>query len=65
MLVIEDRVGRKMEVWEEEGVNLEMRVVREVLKLVSEKKREVLLELEEGKEVGGKRKRGMEKLRVI
>lgn len=64
VLAIEDRVGRKMEAWEEEGVNLETRVVREALKLVSEKKREALLELEEGKEVGGKRKRGMEKLRA-
>ncbi|KAK4180050.1 putative ATP-dependent RNA helicase [Triangularia setosa] len=64
VLAIEQRVGRKMEAWEEEGVNLETRVVREALKLVSEKKREALLELEEGKEVGGKRKRGMQKLRA-
>lgn len=56
MLVIEKCVGREMEVWEEEGVNFEIRVVRDVLKLVGEKKREVLLEVEEDREVGGKRK---------
>jgi len=59
---IETRVGRQMEAWEEEGVNLETRVVREALKLVGEKKREAMLEIEEGREVGGKRKRGMQKL---
>lgn len=64
VLAIEERVGRKMEAWEEEGVNLETRVLREALKLVSEKKREALLEVEEQREVGGKRKRGKEKLRL-
>jgi ATP-dependent RNA helicase DDX49/DBP8 len=55
-------VGRQLEAWEEEGVNLETRVIREALKLVGEKKREAMLEIEEGREVGGKRKRGMQKL---
>ncbi|KAK4222090.1 ATP-dependent RNA helicase DBP8 [Podospora fimiseda] len=64
VLAIEGRVGRKMEAWTEEGVNLETRVLRDGLKLVSEKKREALLEIEEGREVGGKRKRGMVKLRA-
>ncbi|KAL2104599.1 hypothetical protein VUR80DRAFT_10149 [Thermomyces stellatus] len=64
VLAIEERVGRQMEAWEEEGVNLESRVLRDALKLVSEKKREALLEVEEGREVGGKRKRGKEKLRA-
>jgi ATP-dependent RNA helicase DDX49/DBP8 len=59
---IESRVGRPMEAWEEEGVNLETRVIRDALKLVGEKKREAMLEIEEGREVGGKRKRGMQKL---
>lgn len=59
---IEARVGRPMVAWEEEGVNLETRVLREALKLVGEKKREAMLEIEEGREVGGKRKRGMKKL---
>ena len=57
VLAIETRVGRQLEEWKEEGVNLEKRVVNEALKLVSEKKREALLEMEEGREVGGKRKR--------
>ncbi|KAF7907723.1 uncharacterized protein EAF01_005309 [Botrytis porri] len=59
---IESRVGRQMEAWAEDGVNLETRVIRESLKLVGEKKREAMLEIEEGREVGGKRKRGMKKL---
>ncbi|KAK2628447.1 hypothetical protein QTJ16_001550 [Diplocarpon rosae] len=59
---IEGRVGRQMAKWEEDGVNLETRVVREALKLVGEKKREAMLEIEEGREVGGKRKRGKKKL---
>ncbi|KZL86495.1 atp-dependent rna helicase dbp8 [Colletotrichum incanum] len=62
VLAIEARVGRQMEAWQEEGVNLETRVLRDSLKVVSEKKREALLELEEGREVGGKRKRTKQKL---
>ena len=65
ILGIEKRVGRQMEAWKEEGVNLETRVLRDgILKLVGGKKREALLEVEEGREVGGKRKRGMKKLRA-
>ncbi|OLN83700.1 ATP-dependent RNA helicase DBP8 [Colletotrichum chlorophyti] len=64
VLAIEERVGRQMEAWQEEGVNLETRVLRDALKVVSEKKREALLELEEGREVGGKRKRTKQKLRA-
>jgi len=64
VLAIETRVGRKMEAWEEEGVNLESRVLRDALKIVSEKKREALLEVEEHREVGGKRKKGKLKLRA-
>ncbi|KAH8653509.1 P-loop containing nucleoside triphosphate hydrolase protein [Xylariales sp. PMI_506] len=64
VLAIEKRVGRQMVAWEEEGVNLETRVIRDALKLVSETKREALLEIEENREVGGKRKRGMQKLRA-
>jgi len=62
VLAIEKRVGRQMEAWSEEGVNLETRVIRDALKLVGEKKREALLEVEEGREVGGKRKRTKLKL---
>lgn len=64
VLAIEKRVGREMDAWQEEGVNLETRVVRDVLKLVSEKKREALLEIEEGREVGGKRKRTKQVMRA-
>ncbi|KAF9872636.1 ATP-dependent rna helicase dbp8 [Colletotrichum karsti] len=63
VLAIEARVGRQMEPWAEEGVNIETRVLRDALKPVTEKKREALLELEEGREVGGKRKRTKQKLR--
>ncbi|KAK5148992.1 putative RNA helicase [Oleoguttula sp. CCFEE 6159] len=61
ILAIENRVGKKMVAYEEEGVNLETRVVKEGLKIVGEKKREALLAIEEGREVGGKRKTGMVK----
>ncbi|KAK3322441.1 P-loop containing nucleoside triphosphate hydrolase protein [Apodospora peruviana] len=64
VLAIEERVGRPLEEWKEEGVNLDKRVVNEALKIVSEKKREALLEMEEGREVGGKRKRTKQKLNV-
>lgn len=64
VLAIEERVGRQMEAWEETGVNLETRVIRDALKLVGEKKREALLEMEEGREVGGKRKRTKQKLQA-
>ncbi|PSK60211.1 ATP-dependent RNA helicase DBP8 [Elsinoe australis] len=55
---IEERVGREMEEYEEEGVNVETRVVRDALGLVAEKKREALLAIEEGRDVRGKRVRG-------
>lgn len=62
---IEGRVGRQMEEWREEGVNLTTRVVKDALKIVGERKREALLEIEEGREVGGKRKRGKVKFRAV
>ncbi|KAI0480135.1 DEAD-domain-containing protein [Xylariaceae sp. FL0804] len=49
--------GGRMEAWQEDGVNLETRLVRDHLRLVAEKKREALLDIEEHREVGGKRKR--------
>ena len=64
VMAIEKRVGRELEAWKEEGVNLETRVIRDALKIVSEKKREALLDIEEGKEVGGKRKRAKQKFRA-
>jgi ATP-dependent RNA helicase DDX49/DBP8 len=45
----------------EEGVSIEGRVVREALKPVTEKKREAMLQIEEGRDVTGKRKVGMQK----
>ncbi|KAH9903666.1 DEAD-domain-containing protein [Xylariomycetidae sp. FL2044] len=64
VLAIEERVGggAKMEEWKEEGVNLESRFVRDHMKVVAEKKREALLNIEEHREVGGKRKRGKMRL---
>lgn len=61
ILAIEKRVGKKMEEYEEEGVSIEGRVVRDALKPVTEKKREAMLQIEEGRDVLGKRKTGMKK----
>ncbi|KAF2850065.1 ATP-dependent RNA helicase-like protein dbp8 [Plenodomus tracheiphilus IPT5] len=64
ILAIETRVGKKMEEFEEEGVSVEGRVVRDALKPVTEKKREALLSIEEGRDVMGKRKVGMQRRRA-
>ncbi|KAH7382340.1 P-loop containing nucleoside triphosphate hydrolase protein [Pyrenochaeta sp. MPI-SDFR-AT-0127] len=64
ILAIETRVGKKMEEFEEEGVSIEGRVVRDALKPVTEKKREALLSIEEGRDVLGKRKTGMQRRRA-
>lgn len=58
---IEARVGREMEAYEEDKVSIETRVVREALNIVGEKKREAMLGIEEGRDVTGKRRRGMER----
>jgi ATP-dependent RNA helicase DDX49/DBP8 len=58
---IEKRAGKQMEDYEEEGVSIEGRVVRDALKPVTEKKREAMLQIEEGKDVLGKRKVNMQK----
>jgi ATP-dependent RNA helicase DDX49/DBP8 len=59
-LAIEQRVGgsRKMTAYEEEGVNIETRVVRDGLKEVGQKKREAVLDIDEGRDVRGNRTRG-------
>ena len=57
-LAIEKRIGVKMEAWEEEGVNIETRVIRDGLKDVGETKRRVELDVEEGRDVKGNRTRG-------
>lgn len=61
---IEARVGSEMEAYAEEGVSVEGRVVREALNLVGEKKREAMLNVEEGRDVRGKRVRGMKKVKM-
>ena len=55
---IETRVGRQMTEFAESGVNIESRVVRDALKDVGEKKREVIIGIEEGRDVKGNRTRG-------
>ena len=61
---IEARVGSELEEYEEEGVSVEGRVVRDALKPVTEKKREAMLQIDEGRDVRGKRQTGMKKKRV-
>jgi len=56
---IEARVGSQMDAYEEEGVSVETRVVRDALNVVGQRKREALLAIEEGRDVKGKRKRGI------
>ncbi|KAK4508772.1 hypothetical protein PRZ48_002511 [Zasmidium cellare] len=58
---IEERVGKQMEEYQEEGVNIETRVVRDALNVVGDKKREAMLAIEEGRDVKGKRRTGMKK----
>jgi len=55
---IEARIGRQLVKYEDEpGVSLEGRVVRETLQLVSEKKRIAKMDIDEGRNENGKRKR--------
>ncbi|EEP82645.1 conserved hypothetical protein [Uncinocarpus reesii 1704] len=64
VLAIEARVGRQMVVWEEEGVSIEGRIVRgNVLKEVGGAKREAVGEIEEGRDVLGRRMRKLKKAR--
>ncbi|PYH76713.1 dead box ATP-dependent rna helicase [Aspergillus uvarum CBS 121591] len=64
VLAIEERVGRKMVEWEEEGVSIETRVVRDgVLKVVGEAKREAAGEMDEGRDVLGRRRVKLKKVR--
>ncbi|KAF2455843.1 P-loop containing nucleoside triphosphate hydrolase protein [Lineolata rhizophorae] len=62
VLAIEERVGSKMVEYAEDGVSVEGRVVRDALRVVGEKKREAALQIEEGRDVTGKRKKGMKKM---
>lgn len=64
VLAIEKRVGRQMVKWEEEGVNIEGRIVRGgVLKEVGEAKREAAGEIEEGRDVLGRKRNKLKKVR--
>ncbi|KAH8692702.1 putative ATP dependent RNA helicase [Talaromyces proteolyticus] len=64
VLAIEKRVGRQMVQWEEEGVNVEGRVVKgTTLKEVGEAKREAAGEIEEGRDVLGRRVNKLKKIR--
>lgn len=58
VLAIEDYTGSKMDEWQEEGVNIETRVVRgRTLKDVAESRMEALREVEGGKDVNGWRRK--------
>ncbi|KAL8806833.1 MAG: hypothetical protein Q9182_001093 [Xanthomendoza sp. 2 TL-2023] len=57
-LAIERRVGATMGAYEEEGVNIETRVIRDGLKDVGVKKREAILGIDEGRDIKGNRTRG-------
>lgn len=58
LLAIETRVGSKMEEYQEQGVNIETRVIRDGLKEVGQCKREALLAIDEGRDIKGNRTRG-------
>ncbi|KAF9892600.1 putative RNA helicase [Aspergillus nanangensis] len=65
VLAIEARVGQQMEEWSEEGVSVEGRVVRTgVLKEVGSTKREAMIEIEEGRDVLGRKRNKLKKVRV-
>ena len=64
VLAIEKRVGRQMIEWEEEGVSVETRVVKGgVLKEVGEAKRDAAREIDEGRDVLGRRTNKIKKVR--
>lgn len=64
ILAIEERVGRQMSEFAEEGVNLESRVIKAgVLKEVGGAKREAMGEMEEGRDVLGRKRNKLKKVR--
>jgi ATP-dependent RNA helicase DDX49/DBP8 len=64
VLAIEERVGRKMVEYEEEGVNIETRVAKgSMLKEVGAAKREAMVEIDEGRDVLGRKKNKLKKVR--
>ncbi|KAF2403600.1 ATP-dependent RNA helicase-like protein dbp8 [Trichodelitschia bisporula] len=58
---IEERCGREMVEYEEEGVSIEGRVVREGLKVVGERKREAAIAIGEGRDAAGRRRGGLKR----
>jgi Superfamily II DNA and RNA helicases len=64
VLAIEQRVGRQMEEFEQEGVNIESRVVRTgLLKEVGSAKREAAGEIDEGRDILGRKRNKLKKVR--
>lgn len=64
VLAIEERVGRQMTAWEEEGVNIESRVVKgTTLKEVGVAKRDAMGNIEEGRDVHGRKQNKLKKVR--
>ncbi|KAI9372688.1 P-loop containing nucleoside triphosphate hydrolase protein [Aspergillus egyptiacus] len=64
VLAIEERVGRKMVEYEEEGVNLETRVAKgSLLKEVGAAKREAMVQIDEGRDVLGRKRHKLKKVR--
>ncbi|KAI9888915.1 MAG: putative RNA helicase [Vezdaea aestivalis] len=62
ILAIEARVGRKMAEYEEEKVNIDTRVVRDAIRKVNRKKVEASLDIEDNRDITGRRRRGMRKI---
>lgn len=58
LLAIEARAGSKMVEYQEEDVDIDQRVADQALKAVGEKKREVIIAIDEGRDVKGHRVRG-------
>ncbi|KAL2868240.1 ATP-dependent RNA helicase DBP8 [Aspergillus lucknowensis] len=64
VLAIEERVGRKMVEYEEEEVNIESRVAKgSLLKEVGAAKREAMVEIDEGRDVLGRKRNKLKKVR--
>jgi ATP-dependent RNA helicase DDX49/DBP8 len=58
ILAIETRARSKMEEYQEDGVDIDQRVADDALKALGEKKREVVIAIDEGRDVKGNRMRG-------
>lgn len=58
---IEAKVGAKMTSYKEPNVSVDGRVERKALNIVGEKRREAMLNIEEGRDVKGKRVKGLKK----